>query len=319
MTPIDFWTVVFAGAIALCAPLLFAGIGEILLERTGGFNVGIEGMMLLGAAGGVVGAGIGGFWTGLAVGLLCGALLGVLLGLATAWGGADIVIVGIAIGLLGTGLSIFVYQGLNPSGSVNTRVETQPAFVLPFVDAIPVIGRGLANAGALFFLAVLVVAATWWFLRYTRLGLRLRAVGDDEQVAATRGIPTRRYRLGAAIAAGALAGLGGAAVPLASIGIFSPGMTGGTGFIALAVVIIARRTPGGLLAGALVFSFFNSLALLAQTQGLGLPIELYQSLPYLVTLAVLVVVSRQLWLRERRVRLAAVTTQDPVPDSEGSR
>ena len=114
---------------------------------------------------------------------------------------------------------------------------------------------------------------SWLVLSHTRFGLRLRAVGDDEAVARTRGIPPTRFRVVAAVIAGGFAGLAGATVPLAEIGTFSPGMTGGTGFIALAVVIIGRRTPVGLIAGALLFSFFNSLALLAQTQSLGLPVK----------------------------------------------
>lgn len=301
MTSVAFWAIVFSGALTLCAPIIIAGLGEIFLERTGGFNVGIEGMMLMGAVFGVLGSRTGGVWLGLLAGVLVGAVLGLLLGLATAWGKADIIIVGIAIGLLGTGLSVYIYQALNPAGATNVRAPTQPTMDIPFLDSIPVIGPGLSHAGAFFYLSIVLVVVTWWTLKYTRFGLRLRAVGDDEVVAATRGISSRRFRLVATLIAGALAGLGGAIVPLSSIGTFSPGMTGGAGFIALAVVIIGRRRPFGLLAGALIFAFFNSLALLAQTQSLVLPIELYQALPYIVTLLILCVVSRQLLVRSRRV------------------
>lgn len=299
MAPLDFWAVVIAGAFALCAPVIFAGLGEIFLERTGGFNVGIEGMMLMGAVFGVIGSLSGGFWVGLLCGIGAGAALGLLLGLATAWAKADIIIVGIALGLLGAGLSTALYQVLAPAGSGNVTAETQPVISLPLLTEIPLIGRGLAGAGILFYLSIALVAVSWWVLGYTRFGLRLRAVGDDEQVAITRGISPRRFRTISAVIAGALAGLGGAAVPLSSIGTFTPGMTGGSGFIALAVVIIARRQPWGLLAGALLFAVFNSLALLAQTQNLGLPVELLQALPYLATLVVLCVASRQRWARAR--------------------
>lgn len=313
MTSIDFWAAVIAGALALCAPVILAGLGEIFLERTGGFNVGIEGMMLMGAVAGVFGSLYAGVWVGALAGVAVGALFGLLLGLATAWGKADIIIVGIAIGLLGMGLSTFLFQVLSPAGTVNASVETQPVIRLPFLEGIPLIGRALAGAGGFFYLSLILVAVSWWVLRYTRFGLRLRAVGDDSGVAIARGISPRRFTVLAAIIAGALAGLGGASVPLSTIGTFTPNMTGGSGFIALAVVIIARRSPIGLLAGALLFAFFNSLALLAQTQNLGLPIELYQSLPYLVTLVVLCVESRRLWARSRRVDAAPAQPSPAQP------
>lgn len=317
MSPVEFWTVVLSGALALCAPIVIAGLGEIFLERTGGFNVGIEGMMLVGAVFGVLGSHLGGVWVGVLAGILSGLVLGLLMGVASAIAKADIVIVGIAIGLLGAGLSVFLYQAVNPAGSTNQTVETQPPLHLPLIEGIPVIGPGLAHAGVFFYLSLVLVVVAWLVLDHTRFGLRLRAVGDDEGVARTRGISPTGFRLGSAVIAGGFAGLAGATVPLASIGTFSPGMTGGAGFVALAVVIIGRRTPFGLIAGALLFSFFNSLALLAQTQSLGLPVELFQALPYLATLVVLCVVSRRVWRRSRAGRrgAAARATTAPTPEA----
>lgn len=293
MSLMGFWTVVIAGALSLCAPVVIAGLGEIFLERTGGFNVGIEGMMLVGAVFGVLGSHLGGVWVGIFAGIVSGLVLGLLMGVASAVAGGDVIIVGIAIGLLGTGLSVFLHQAVNPAGSTNQTVDTQPPLRLPLVDHVPVVGSGLSHAGLFFYLSLGLVVLAWLVLDHTRFGLRLRAVGDDEEVARTRGISPTRFRLGASVIAGGSAGLAGACVPLASIGTFSPGMTGGAGFVALAVVIIGRRTPSGLVAGTLLFSFFNSLALLAQTRHLGLPIELFQALPYLATLLVLCVVSRR--------------------------
>jgi simple sugar transport system permease protein len=302
MTDLTFWTVVIAGAFALCAPIVIAGLGEIFLERAGGFNVGIEGMMLMGAVFGVVGSLQGGFWLGVLEGILAGAVFGLILGLATAFGRADIIIVGVSIGLLGAGLSTYAFQVIKPAGSTNQTAPTQPDLPLEILRGIPIIGDGLASAGLFFYVAVALSIVAWWVLSHTRFGLRLRAVGDDEVVATTRGIPVRAYRLGSAVIAGGLAGLGGVAVALSSIGAFTPGMTGGTGFIALAVVIIAGRRPLWLLAGALLFSLFNSLALLAQTTDLGLPVELFESLPYLVTVIILCVVSRYLLVRSKQLK-----------------
>ncbi|MBN9630261.1 MAG: ABC transporter permease [Actinobacteria bacterium] len=324
MSPVDFWTVVLAGALALCAPIVIAGLGEIFLERTGGFNVGIEGMMLVGAVFGVLGSHLGGVWVGVLAGIIAGLVLGLLVGAASALAKADIIIVGIAIGLLGSGLSVFLYQVLNPAGHTNQTVQTQPPLHLPFIEAIPIVGPGLAGAGVFFYLSVLLVVVSWLVLDHTRFGLRLRAVGDDEAVARTRGISPVAFRIVAAVIAGGFAGLAGATVPLAEIGTFSPGMTGGTGFIALAVVIIGRRTPIGLIAGALLFSFFNSLALLAQTQSLGLPVELFQALPYLATLFVLCVVSRRVYRRTRARRsvgrpVRSARSESVSPEPEGVR
>ncbi|NEM91501.1 ABC transporter permease [Galbitalea soli] len=301
MTGLTFWAVVIAGAFSLCAPIVLAGLGEIFLERAGGFNVGIEGMMLMGAVFGVIGSLRGGFWAGALEGILAGAVFGLLLGLATAFGKADMIIVGVAIGLLGAGLSTYLFQALNPAGQTNETAPTQPILHLDALTSIPLIGPGLANAGMFFYLSVFLSIVAWWVMKHTRFGLRLRAVGDDEVVATTRGIPVRAYRLIAAIIAGGLAGLGGAAVALSSIGSFTPGMTGGTGFIALAVVIIAGRSPLGLLGGALLFALFNSLALLAQTKDFGLPVEIFEALPYLVTVAILCVVSRYLLARSKQL------------------
>lgn len=324
MSPVDFWTVVLAGALALCAPIVIAGLGEIFLERTGGFNVGIEGMMLVGAVFGVLGSHLGGVWVGVLAGIIAGLVLGLLVGAASALAKADIIIVGIAIGLLGSGLSVFLYQVLNPAGHTNQTVQTQPPLHLPFIEAIPIVGPGLAGAGVFFYLSVLLVVVSWLVLDHTRFGLRLRAVGDDEAVARTRGISPVAFRIVAAVIAGGFAGLAGATVPLAEIGTFSPGMTGGTVFIALAVVIIGRRTPIGLIAGALLFSFFNSLALLAQTQSLGLPVELFQALPYLATLFVLCVVSRRVYRRTRARRsvgrpVRSARSESVSPEPEGVR
>lgn len=301
MTGIDFWAVVIAGAFALCAPIVMAGIGEIFLERAGGFNVGVEGMMLMGAVFGVIGALQSGFWVGVLDGIIAGAVAGLVLGLATAYGRADIIIVGVAIGLLGGGLSTYLYQVIKPAGRTNASAPTEPALPLHFLSGIPVVGPAFADAGMFFYLAIAIAAVAWWVLAHTRFGLRLRAVGDDEAVAVMRGIPVRRYRLVAALIAGCLAGLGGVVVALSSIGTFSPGMTGGNGFIALAVVIIARRRPIVVLAGALLFGLFDSLALLAQTQNLGLPVELFQALPFLVTIMILCVVGRYLLGRSKQI------------------
>lgn len=295
-----------ASTVVAATPLIYAALGETVVERSGILNLGIEGMMLIGAVSGVIGSAWGGFWVGLLAGIAAGAVFGILLGLATVYGGADIVIVGIAIGLAGTALSTFFYQLLSPGGSTNTTAPVQPPLDASWLEQIPVVGPILDRAGLLFFIAIALVVLAWLVLSQTRFGVRLRAVGDDAGLAATRGVRVDRYRIATSVIAGAFAGLGGAAVPLANIGTFTPGMTGGAGFIALAVVIIGRGNPFGALGGALLFAFFNRLAILAQTQGLGLPLEVYQSLPYVVTLLILCLAAAQRTALAKRRALTAV-------------
>jgi simple sugar transport system permease protein len=293
--------------------VIFAALGEVVVEDAGRFNVGIEGIMLLGAAGGVVGALWAGVWCGLAVGGAIGAVFGLVFGLAVVSGAVDEVIAGIALDLIGVGLSTVLYQILAPAGHVNHTAPVQPRLDLPVLNRVPLIGLALSTAGPLFWIAVALATATWWWRRYTRAGLRLRAVGFTAVVAQARGIRSRRYVLAAAVLGGAAAGVGGAVVPLSGIGVFTPGMTGGAGFVALAVVIIARRNPFGVLGGAFVFALFNSLALLAQTRDLHLPVELYQALPYAATLTLLCIASaRGRRLRTARRRSAAALTRASV-------
>lgn len=327
MTSADFITIVLVGALTLAAPVVIAGVGEVILERTGGFNVGIEGMMLLGAIAAVlVGRDLGPF-AGLIAGLVVGSLVGLLFGAATVLGGGDVIIVGIAIGLIGAGLSIFFFQWLAPGGTASTAVDLLPTVPVGPLEAVPVIGPVLAGTSVVLPLAIVISVVAWWGLRHTRVGLRLSSVGFDPALAASRGINVRGYRIGASVVAGALAGLAGATVPLGTIGAFSPGMTGGAGFIALAIVIIARHNPLWLFAGALLFSSFSSVALLAQTQGFDAPLELFQALPYLVTLVLLSVISRRLLVRARRWRgdvddeslPASLSTSAPSPTAPSER
>lgn len=282
-----FWPVVIAGAVPLCTPVILAALGEVVLEDAGRFNVGIEGIMLMGAASGVAGSLWGGVWCGLAVGAVVGAVFGLALGLAVVLGAVDEVIAGIGLDLIGVGIGTILYQLLAPTGQTNRTASVQPQMDLPLLDHVPLIGLALSTAGPFFYLALILAGICRWGLRQSRPGLRLRAVGSAPLMAAVRGITVSRYQIVAAVIAGSAAGLGGAVVPLSGIGTFTPGMTGGAGFVALAVVIIARRDPFGVVAGAFLFALFNSLALLSQTRDLGLPVELCQALPYAATLLLL--------------------------------
>jgi general nucleoside transport system permease protein len=297
----DFLVLVLVGALSSATPLVLAGVGEVFLERAGGgFNLGIEGILLIGALVGVLGSAAAGPWWGVAAGMLAGMLFGLLYAAGTATG-IDPALVGIVLTLLGTGLSTYTFQVVTAGGDTNASVGTLPTISLPGLRGLPVVGPLFTSTSVATYLAAALVVVAWWVLRGTRFGLRLRVSGDDPDVAHTRGISVPRYRLAAALIAGGSAGVAGAVMPLAAIGSFTPLMSGGRGFIVLAVVIIARRTPPGVVAGALLFAVFDSLGLVAQTRNLGLPVEAYQALPYLLTFVLLCLQAQRRAWRSRRV------------------
>ncbi|MBE1465105.1 ABC transporter permease [Kibdelosporangium phytohabitans] len=291
MLSLDFWVLVLAGALASATPIVLAGLGETVLQRAGQFNLGIEGIMICGALAGVLGSAAAGPFAGAGFGVLAGVLLGFVFALGCL-AGIDVVLVGVALTMLGVGVSTFVFQSWVPSGRTNLSVPTLPAMSVPGLSQLPGIGPLFSSIGVLTYAAGALAVLTWWVLRWTRFGLRIRAVGDSPDVAAVRGVPVSRYRAVAALIAGGFAGLAGAALSLSAIGSFSPGMSGGRGFIALAVVVVARRAPLGVLAGALLFAVPDSLGLLGQTRDTGLPVEALHALPYLVTFVVVCFESR---------------------------
>ena len=280
---------IIISVIAASTPLLLAAAGELIVERSGVLNLGVEGMMIVGAACGLAGA----YLTGSnIIGALGGALAGVVLsaifaaltlGLAV-----NQVATGLALTILGTGLS-----GLIGAGFVGDRITPVPDLHLPVLTDLPYIGRILFGQDAFVYFSVALVIAIWLFLYRTRSGLVLRAVGDNHTSAHALGYPVLKIRTLAVLFGGACAGLAGAFLPLAYTPFFIPGMTAGRGWIALALVVFASWRPGRLVAGAYLFGAVSILQLHAQALGLGIPSQLMSSLPYLATVIVLVLISRK--------------------------
>ena len=289
---LELWVSILAGAVALATPLVIAGIGEGFVERAGRINLGIEGMMILGALAGVFAASLAGPVVGLAAGAAVGILLALLMNVVVHRLHANEIVVGVAITMLGLGLSTYLFQLWVPSGRTNVSVETVPPTPLGPLADIPVLGPVLFAQSPLVYAAVLLLVAAWAVMRWTRFGLRVRAVGADPVSAALRGVRTRAVGARALLIGGALAGVAGAAITVGSIGSFTPGVTAGRGYVVLAVVIMGRMSPIGIALGALLFAFLQSFSLLSQSVALPLPSELYQALPYVVTLVVLVLTSR---------------------------
>jgi simple sugar transport system permease protein len=289
---LGFWTILLAGAVRLATPIVLAALGETLVERSGIVNLGVEGMMALGAFTGVLGASEAGWAAGLAFGAAAGGLLGLVMGLAVLKGGVNQIVAGIAVALLGVGLADYFYQIWQPSGRSAVVVPLVPTLRLPLLDRLPLVGEALFVQSPLTYLAIAAVIVTTWALKRTTPGLRLRAVGDDPEAAHLRGIDVVSVRIAALVLGGALAGFGGATMTVGYLGSFTDDVTSGRGYIAIAVVIIGRWSPVGAMFGALLFALFDSLALLAQSQSAGIPVELYSSLPYAMTLLALVLTAR---------------------------
>jgi simple sugar transport system permease protein len=277
-------------SLRLAAPLLLAALGELVLERAGVINVGVEGAMLTGAfAGFAVSAGAGSAAAGVAVAALAGAGMGGLFAIFAVGRGADQIVVGTAINLLALGATALasraLWAGAPPPAPTVGPLCSGPAAELAFLGPVllrqtPFVWAALALAGAI------GVA-----LSRTRAGLRLRAVGEAARAADAEGVPVGRTRFAAAIFGSALAGLAGSALSLAHSDTFTEGMTAGRGFIALAVVIFGRWRASGVLLAALFFGCATAVQFRLQARGASIPYPLSLMLPYLLTLGVLAVAS----------------------------
>jgi simple sugar transport system permease protein len=279
---------IMLSVIAASTPLLLAASGELVAERSGVLNLGVEGMMIMGAACAFAGA----YMTdsvavGALFGLLAGVAMAAIFGIFTLGLAVNQVATGLALTILGTGLS-----GLIGAGFVGQRITRAPQLDLPILTDIPLIGRILFGEDAFVYISIALVIAIWLFLYRTRAGLVLRAVGDNHTSAHALGYPVLKIRMLAVLFGGACAGLAGAFLPLAYTPFFIPGMTAGRGWIALSLVVFASWRPGRLVAGAYLFGAVSILQLHAQALGLGIPSQLMSSLPYLATVIVLVLISR---------------------------
>jgi simple sugar transport system permease protein len=279
---------IILSVLAASTPLLIAATGELVTERSGVLNLGVEGMMIVGAA-----CGFGGAWaTGsIVAGALCGMLAGTALSLIfavmTLGLAVNQVAAGLALTILGVGLS-----GLIGAGFVGERITTAPHLHIPGLTDIPLLGRIVFGEDGFVYLSLALIIGVWWFLYRSRAGLILRACGDNHVSAHALGYPVLRIRLLAVMFGGACAGLAGAYLPLVYTPFFIPGMTAGRGWIALALVVFASWRPGRLVVGAYLFGAVTILQLHAQGAGVGVPSQLMSALPYLATIIVLVLLSR---------------------------
>ena len=280
-------SVLIASLMVASVPILLAALGEMVTERAGVLNLGVEGMMIMGAiCGFIVAVGTGSPLLGFVAGAAGGAGISLLFALLTLGFLANQVATGLALTLFGLGLSALMgqgYTGIKPPAT--PKIDFGPLADIPFL------GRVLFSHDWMVYFSLFMVGAIWWFITRTRAGLVLRAVGESADAAHALGYKVARIRLGAIAFGGAMAGMGGAYISLIRVPQWTDGITAGAGWIALAIVVFASWRPVRVLIGAYLFGGISVLQLNLQAAGSSIPVEYLSMAPYLVTIAVLVAIS----------------------------
>jgi general nucleoside transport system permease protein len=276
----------YAAAVRLAMPIFLAAMGELFAERGGLVNVGLEGMMLAGAFGAVLGSSLSGSASaGFCAGVVSAIAVASLQALLAVNLGANQVTSGIALNISVLGVTSFLAREIWPAGNVPQVPGIHPVAV-PWLSSIPFLGGAVFRQNAVVYLAAGLGVASWWMLSRTGWGLRLRACGEDPRSSDSLGIAVQGLRWQSMLICGALAGLGGAFISLGEVFTFTDAMTGGRGFIALATVIVARWSPGWVFPAALLFGGAEAVAFRAQATSASIPYELLLALPYVLTLIV---------------------------------
>ena len=280
---------VLAGAIAAATPLIFAGLGELIAERTGVINLGVAGMMLTGAIAGFAAAADTGY--GAAIGLPVGAIAGAATAMIFAFFAlslaANQAACGLALTIFGIGLSAFVGQHY-----VSYSLPGLQPLAIPLLSDIPLLGPVLFKQDAVVYLSFIAFAGVAWTLSKTRLGLLLKAVGESPESAHAICYPVLGIRYGAVAFGGAMAGIAGAYLSTVYTPLWVQNMSAGRGWIAVALVVFATWKPTRLLLGAYLFGAVTILQFHAQGLGIDVPVQVLAALPYIATIVVLVVISR---------------------------
>jgi simple sugar transport system permease protein len=284
----------FAALIRIAAPLLFATLGEMFSERAGVLNLGIEGIMLLGAMTGFSAAYFSGsLWLGVAAAALTGLLVGLLMGLLTVSLGLSQHVSGLGVTLLCSGLAFFFYRLVFGQPSQPPNVEPFHAVAIPLLSAIPGLGPVLFKQVALVYLAFAAVPLAAWLLYATPWGLGLRTVGENPQAAVSAGVGVAWTRYQALMISGLLMGVGGAYLSIAQFNAFTFGVISGRGWVCIALVVLGRWDPWRCAVAALLFGAVEALGLRLQSAGvIDLPYQVFLMMPFVVTIVAMAVLAR---------------------------
>jgi len=278
----------------MATPIIFATLGEIIAERAGVLNLGIEGIMLMGAMTGfLVTLLSGSLWIGVLAAALVGMALALLMAFLAVYLGLSQHVSGLGITIFSTGLAMFIYRLHFGSPTVPPTVEPFKQLAVPVLSSIPVIGPGLFHQYSLTYIAWLLVLAISIILYKTNIGLKIRTVGENPVVADTVGVNVNLTRTLCLVAGGALMGVGGSFLTLAHQNMFLMDVIGGRGWVAIAMVIFGNWDPFKGTLGALIFGFLDGLQLRLQGLGFHIPFHIFLMIPYLLTIVALIGVSRK--------------------------
>ena len=290
-----FWTSVVAGGLLAGVPLMFTALGETISERSGVLNIGLEGMMLLGAYFGFLGAYYGhSVWVGFLTGIVGGMIGSVFMIVLCIWLGLDQIVVGIAITLAGEGITSVLQQA--EFGSTYPRLDAAPTLAIPGLHDIAIVGSSLFDQPAIVYLAFGFVALLAWIFRRTNVGLNLRAAGEKPEALDAAGVSVVATRSWATLSTGALAGLGGAYLSIVGAGIFTPFITQGQGFMAIVIAMLGRGRPLLVLLGSFLFGIALSLSDSLQLAGINVSTDVVHMLPFAAIIIALILFARRSYL-----------------------
>lgn len=285
----------WAAAIRIASPLIFATLGELICERAGVLNLGIEGIMTVGAFSGWLTVYMGGsLWLGILAAAVAGSAFGLLHALLVVPLGLSQHVTGIGITLLASSLSYYVYRLVFPEVTSPPKIEPFQPWSVPVLSDIPVIGEALFRQTPLTYLAFAAVLLVSWFLYRTPMGLAVRTVGENPSAVEAQGIDVTWVRIGAVMAGSALMGIGGSFLTLSAFNSFFFDMVNGRGWICIALVVFGSWRPGKALLGALLFGLFDAYQLrLQQLAGGYVPYQVFLMLPFVLSIIALIVMSRR--------------------------
>ena len=279
---------ILTGTIRFATPYLYASIGEMFAQRSGVVNLGVDGIMLMGAFAGFFIAlnvpGVGGLWLGLLVAAIVGLLMGLLMSVISVTLKAEQGISGIGLYIFGLGLSSLLFRVT--IGTVKTVDGFKP-FPIPILSQIPIVGGVLFTNSVVVYGAFLIIPIAWFVLERTTWGLKIKAVGQSPAAADSLGVSVNRVRYMCVCLGGMLAGLAGASLSLSLVNLFQDNLTAGLGFIAVALVYFGGWRPTGILIGALLFSAITAVQLFMQVTKVGISPDVANMLPYIITIIVL--------------------------------
>ena len=277
-----------ASAVRLAVPIALASVGGTFSERSGIINIGLEGMILIGAFAGALGTFItGNPWLGLIFAMFAGGLLATIFAVFTIDFKANHVVAGVGVNILASGATAWLMQVIWNRRGTSPGINGLPEWGIPFIKDIPVIGPLLGKQSPLVYIMLIIVIASWILLFKTPLGLRIRMTGEHPEAADTLGINIRKIKYFSVITSGVLSGMGGAYLSLGHLNRFSSGMSAGRGYMALAANIFGQWNPLGGLGASFLFSYTDALQMRLQSMNLGIANEIIQMFPYIITVVVI--------------------------------